>query len=449
MKNYDRILEAFGSERWAMREESLKMVASIIAERIALGQAPDPDVIEARIARADPYGLSRAGVRTGSVARVELHGPMLNRAGMMQQMSGMTSPQEFADSVRAAADDDEVSEILLDIDSPGGTVSGTEEAANAVAYARTKKRVVALVGGAAASAAYWVASQASEIVAHRTSMVGSIGVLGGHADRSVQAGAQGVKVTYFRSGEKKAPGQPYESLTEEAAAAIQSEVDALAEVFYAAVAEGRGMTASEVRSRFGDGSVFVGERAAKLGLVDRIATIESVVESFTESGAQRATHQPSAGAKPNTNPTVMKTNESKELESKELEAQQAEASTSVAPGESVKELEARLASAQEREAEMQAKIDMLEEAAREDQAKAKADALAGDIRSAFSEGRINAAEMNRVASLAGTSPEAARAYLETASAKSPALERMDASLGGEDEGPKSAVERMHERVSQR
>jgi signal peptide peptidase SppA len=183
------------------------------------------------------------------------------------------SSKLFARTMAELAADKDIKTIVVMLNSPGGSVTGTMEAADALYAARETKRVVALVDPLCASAAYWIASQATEISAVPSANVGSIGVYMTHVDCSAMNEQMGLKVTYIFAGERKIDGNADEPLTDEARANFQAGCDEIYADFLAAVARGRGQAAAQVRS-YGDGRVFSAREAKKLGLIDRVETAD-------------------------------------------------------------------------------------------------------------------------------------------------------------------------------
>jgi capsid assembly protease len=222
----------------------------------------------------------------GAVAVIPIVGGLMARS--MQSWFG-TFPGMDALRARidAAARNPEVASIVLDIDSPGGTVAGTAETAAAVAAAAQRKPVVAVANSLAASAAYWIASQASEVVMAPNAMAGSIGVLAIHQNVSKLYERMGVETTVMRSGARKAEGHPFGPLDDAAREAIQARVDEAAGAFIAAVASGRKMTPKQAQERFGDGRVMSAREALSTGLADREATLDEVVAGL-RAGTGRA-----------------------------------------------------------------------------------------------------------------------------------------------------------------
>lgn len=146
--------------------------------------------------------------------------------------------------------------------------------------ARGKKRVVAVADQLMASAAYYLGASAEELVVTPSGEVGSIGVYMVHFDWSGAFEDAGVRATIIRAGARKAEGNPYEPLPEEAVAHFQSLIDDYHDLFIQAVARGRGVSAATVRESFGQGRTYTAQRAVERGMADRVATIEEVVRDL-------------------------------------------------------------------------------------------------------------------------------------------------------------------------
>lgn len=167
----------------------------------------------------------------------------------------------------AAEDDPMVSEIALDVDSPGGYISGLDETAQLLGA--VSKRTVAYVGNMAASAAYWLASQADRIVAlSPASEIGSIGVALEEYDDDQAMADAGISHRVYTS--TNAPDKRPDTKTEEGQAKIVAELDALHSVFVRRVAEGRGVSTEKVNADFGRGGIMIAEQAMAVGMVDEV-----------------------------------------------------------------------------------------------------------------------------------------------------------------------------------
>jgi signal peptide peptidase SppA len=228
----------------------------------------------------------------GRVAVVPVMGVLAQRMGMMQAMSGGTSTESLGATIDNLTADRGVKAILLNIDSPGGSVFGIQELADKILQARSEKRIVAVANSTAASAAYWLASCCSEIVCTLGGQVGSVGVIAAHTDESKAEEAAGVKTTYISRGAYKAEG--YSPLTDAAQAAIQSQVDAIYGTFIKTIAKGRGVTENKVEKDFGQGRVVLAKPALEAGMIDRVATLEATLRRLGGDESARAARERTA-----------------------------------------------------------------------------------------------------------------------------------------------------------
>lgn len=214
----------------------------------------------------------------GTESRVPAHKPKL-AAGQVG-IFGVLGQDWYADSdyseiranVRRAAADKSVKTIDLIVDSPGGSVQGLPETAEAIHAANKVKPVRAFVTGIAASAAYWIASQASSIHLTPSGEVGSVGILDIHADVSKALENSGVKITAVTAGEHKTERAPFIPLSDEAKAHMQKSVNAWYGDFLSAIRRGRGARVSP-NSDFGGGRMLSSRDALAAGMVDFIGGV--------------------------------------------------------------------------------------------------------------------------------------------------------------------------------
>lgn len=218
-------------------------------------------------------GTRRVSFADG-IAILPVIGPIFPRANLMT-MSGGSSIQSLAYDFNVALESDAVKSIILNIDSPGGEITGVNDFADMIYAARDKKPVISYVYGLGASAAYWLASASSEIVLSPTAEVGSIGVVAGYSDRRKEKEKRGI--TDIEIVSSQSPYKRPDPATTGGRAQIQELVDSLADVFVGAVAKNRGIESSKVLENYGQGKMFVGEEAVRRGLVDRIGSLESVI----------------------------------------------------------------------------------------------------------------------------------------------------------------------------
>lgn len=277
------ILQAFMESPWAILPKTFAALAEIV-ERHVNGEKLSAEEIEARI-----HGATRpADRRVNSVAVLPLFGTIFPRANLMTDMSGATSAERFGAQFSALLRDPEVGAIVLDVNSPGGSVYGIQEVSKLIFDARGQKPIIAVANHLAASAAYWIATAADELVITPSGDVGSIGVFAMHQDWSVALDKEGIKVSIIKEGKFKAEGNPYEPLSEEARAAIQASVSEVYDSFVEAVARNRGVKVAIVRNGFGEGRVVGAREAVKLGMADRIATLEETVNRLLGRNAPGA-----------------------------------------------------------------------------------------------------------------------------------------------------------------
>jgi signal peptide peptidase SppA len=172
--------------------------------------------------------------------------------------------------------------VLLAIDSPGGSISGVDEASRAVHRLAQTRPVVAFVTGQACSAAFWIAAGATTIVAVPSATVGSLGVFTALIDSSEAGEREGYKTIVVQSGELKGIDIDGVAVSDALVASVQRHIDALANLFKAAVKRGRNMTDAQVDALF-TGDVWLSEQAEAIGLIDYTLDLHGFKSAF-ESG---------------------------------------------------------------------------------------------------------------------------------------------------------------------
>lgn len=215
------------------------------------------------------------------VAVIAIEGVIAKRANLFADISGGASTQLIAAAVRQALEDPTVHALLLNIDSPGGAVDGTQELARTIFAARGLKPIVAYSDGMMTSAAYWIGAAADRVyISGDTAVVGSIGVVATHTDYSKLEEARGVKTTEIVAGKFKRIASSYAPLTDIGRATIQEQVDHIYSVFVQDVAAFRGATPETVLKDMADGRLFLGRQAVTQGLVDGQHTFDGLVSEL-------------------------------------------------------------------------------------------------------------------------------------------------------------------------
>jgi len=300
MKTHKRALMELSTRFWALHPEKLEQVSSFVAAELAGEKAP------AAAGEVFDGGreLREYEVRDG-VAILPMTGVMDRRMNLFQAISGGVSSQQLAVRIREAGEDPEVEGLLLDIDSPGGSVFAVEEIAEAIREVKAVKPVIAHSYGMCCSAAYWAGSQCTRLIIGGNSEVGSIGVVYVHYDQSEKDKTAGVHRTVLTAGKYKRIAADNAPLSREGEHYVQEQLDTYYSLFVDAVAEGRGVSTEKVLTDMAEGRTFIGEQALKAGLVDEIGNLESALAQAR--GERRESSMPKSDTAPkaSTAPTPM------------------------------------------------------------------------------------------------------------------------------------------------
>lgn len=272
-----RILHGFGSDG----------EGAAVAELSGLVPQPDASRFTGSGARETrPGSFVRASKGT---AIVTVDGSLVNRGAWIGASSGLTSYEGIGAQLDDIANDAEIKNVLLDMNSFGGEATGMFGLASKVRSLSKKKRVVAVVNDVAASAGFGIISGADEIVVSPTSYVGSIGVVMLHMDRSGEMQMKGVRPTFIHAGAHKVDGHPFGALSEEVRAALQRDVNTFYDRFIETVEAGRGKSRlSAAKARATEARTFIGQQAIDAGLADRIGTFEEVLAELQRPAASGA-----------------------------------------------------------------------------------------------------------------------------------------------------------------
>lgn len=278
-------LEFVNSMPWAIMPEALNTIHEVLYKRYVLGGANIPDV-EQHLGKA----LNNAPVAPnviGTVAVIQINGVIAKRMNMFTQISGGVSTELLKQAIQAAVDDPAIDALVLDIESPGGTVDGTKELADYIYSVRAVKPVVTYANGLMASAALWLGTAASNVIGFDTTSIGSIGVITEHVDYSAQDAQDGIKRTYIYSGKYKAMGNDAEPLTAEAKDYIQGQLNDIYTIFVNDVARNRGLNVMDM-NKWADGRIFLAQEAEGLGLIDAIGTLEDAITLAADMAGNKA-----------------------------------------------------------------------------------------------------------------------------------------------------------------
>lgn len=264
---------------WAVQPDRLPFICAALVSA-SRGTAEPPATMCAARTGAVTSATRRRQGDSSAIAVLPFYGVAVQRADALGEAIGLLSLARFTQAFRAALADDAVSAILIDVDSPGGSVYGVAELADEIYRARARKPIAAIANSLAASGAYWVASAARDFYVTPGGEVGSIGVVTAHQDVSKALGKAGIETTLIAAGKYKTEGNPFEPLSPNARQHAQSRVDDYHRMFVGAVAKHRGVTESAVRTGFGQGRLLDAQRAKREGMVDDVATIDEVVRKL-------------------------------------------------------------------------------------------------------------------------------------------------------------------------
>lgn len=247
----------------------------------------DPSLLEQLRSPEAAARLTPTKKSVGDIAVVNLTGFITQKPSLMSMLFGGTSTEGLVSMISAAMSDPSIGAVVMNVDSPGGVVFGVPEAATAIRSMRGTKPFIAIANPLAASAGYYLASQADEMVMAPSALVGSIGVKVTHVDESKAIEQAGLSVTEITYGRRKTEESSIGPLSDEARASIQSRVDYYGKLFETDVAKGRRTSVASVRANYGEGAMFTADGAKANGLVDRVATLEQVIAGLA-SGVRPA-----------------------------------------------------------------------------------------------------------------------------------------------------------------
>ena len=219
------------------------------------------------------FGDDIGGTRADQIAKIRIEGTI-------------TQNDEWLRRIEAVRKATNVKGVILLVNSPGGTTVGGETIFNAVRKLAAEKPVVTEVGTLAASAGYMIASASDYIVAHRTSIVGSIGVLIQYPDVTGLMDKIGVKLEEVKSSPLKASPSPFEPTTEEARAMVRKLIMDSYNWFVDIVAERRNLPRDQALA-LADGSIFTGRQAVANKLVDALGGEEEAVKWLGTKGVDQ------------------------------------------------------------------------------------------------------------------------------------------------------------------
>lgn len=291
MKNaYTHVRAAVASVPWLVYPPVMDVITDVLSRRVQ-GERFSESEIDSRIAAASSE--RRMGPRTGAQHLagdpkvIPVYGVIAQRATMLDDTSSSgTSVNAVTQAFRRALADPDVSGVLLDFDSPGGSAAGVPELAAEIRNSRGIKPIVAVSNAFCASAALYLAAQADEFYVSPSSLTGSVGVVMAHVDWSAAEEKAGVKTTLVYAGDHKVEGYDTVPMSDEARDYRQSLVDDLYVMFVDDMAAGRGVSAAKVMADFGQGRVLTAANAVRVGMADAIGTFDDAMARLRSGKVQ-------------------------------------------------------------------------------------------------------------------------------------------------------------------
>jgi len=211
---------------------------------------------------------SRSYQITNGIAVLPVSGTLVSKTRSLQPYSGMTGYNGIIARLQQAMSDPGVDGILLDMDTPGGMVSGAFDCADIIARMRDIKPIWALANDMNCSAGQLIASAASRRLVTQTARTGSIGVMMAHSNYGAALKKQGVEGTLIYSGDHKIDGNPYEKLPKDVRADFQTRIDATRQMFAEKVSAYTSMSVQSVLDT--EAAVFSGQESVDNGLADEL-----------------------------------------------------------------------------------------------------------------------------------------------------------------------------------
>jgi len=278
------LLEYISKQNWAMEPHVLMQMADIVIRHIQGARLSIDEINEITAAKKERASEKRLfEITDEGTAIIPISGiiakysRMVNGSSKPRGTSIETLREQFAEAMISRR----VKNIFLHIESPGGNLDGVADFAEDIYRASFEKPVIAYADDLAASAAYWLASQANAFYANQTADVGSIGVYTILIDSSARAEQLGYKFNIIRSGPNKGVGATGVEITEDNLSIVQEQIDVFYEIFLAAILRGRasaGLTEKSLR-KLADGRTYIGADAVKKRLIDGVYPLAAALSA--------------------------------------------------------------------------------------------------------------------------------------------------------------------------
>ena len=252
-----------------------RVIARVLGERLGVDLHIDPKAMDdegASIEVSDSYQVERG------VAIIRIAGTLVQRSSFMGAMCGMIGYDQIRRDFLSAMHDPDVRAVALEIDSPGGEVAGCFDLVDLIHSYRDQKPTLAILNESAYSAGYALASACEQITVPRTGGTGSVGVIAMHVDYSKALAQAGTSVTLITFGDRKAEGNEFKPLSDDALARIQADVDEMGELFVETVARNRNLSTAKVRAT--QAGTYLGAAGVEIGFADAVQAPDEAFRSL-------------------------------------------------------------------------------------------------------------------------------------------------------------------------
>lgn len=262
--NLPHIISKVTRQPWVITAEKHRAIMDVLDARIAGDfKALNYDESDGPEDDGDRDQYREFQTATGTIAVIPVHGILGKHLSSMEMACGGCSLDTLQSQLKTALNSPRISKVLLDINSPGGTVTGTPETARLIASVAAVKPVWAFTDADCCSGAMWLASQCTRVYSTESAELGSVGVRMVLLDYTKQLEEEGVKVNAISSGKYKLLGASFKPLTDEERDMLQTESDRIHAQFQQAVNAVREVSLANLQ-----GQIYRGEEAAGIGLTD-------------------------------------------------------------------------------------------------------------------------------------------------------------------------------------
>jgi len=267
MRPLIHILDTVYNQPWCILPSKHRAIQAVIEAH--LSKKADLDFGDIEPPEKEPFAV------VGKTAVIPIEGVILNKCSGLEAMCGAQSLQDLKASIGEVSSRPDISNVIFNISSGGGTVTGVPEAADAIAQLGKSKDTYAYTDDCIASAAYWLASQTKGIFLSKSAEIGSIGVYLALIDSSKAMADDGLKLELFKAGAFKAMGIPGTTLTDDQRTLLQSSVDKIYGQFTSYVLS----TRPRVPVSAMQGQMFDSKDSLKNGLADGVInSLDSLVD---------------------------------------------------------------------------------------------------------------------------------------------------------------------------